>query len=284
MWRGATVMKSSIIVCFYERWQYLKACLDSLQLNAGNFDEVVIADDGSSEPCVRKLKELISLYDFPVVHAWHPDEGFRLAASRNNGIRHASGDYLIFLDCDFLVLPGTIECHLNAARRGRFVAGFHKYLNEQQTHVIFREGVSSSLLEQAYRSMPDKPVLRDHRSFIRHRILYRLHLAGARKQRCSSHFSIHRADMEYVNGYDENFVGWGGEDEDLAIRFAKAGFQGKSVMREAKALHLWHPSEIENRDWEHGPNIEYIRRKHISRFCENGLVRTDVNKHPGIIS
>ena len=267
-------MKTSVIISFYERLEYLKVCLDSLSLDSGDFDEVVIADDGSGESCVRELRELVKSYDFPVVHAWHPDEGFKLAASRNNGIKHASGDYLIFLDCDFMVLPGTIKCHLNAARRGRFVAGFCKYLGEEQTNKIFQTGVSDTLLEEAYRSLLEKPIVRNHRSFVRHRILYRLHLAGARKQRCSSHFSIHRADMEYVNGYDENFVGWGGEDEDLAIRFAKAGFQGKSIMREARALHLWHPSEIKNRDWENGPNIEYIRRKHIARFCDNGLVKT----------
>jgi len=268
------VMKTSIIVSFYERLNYLKACLDSLRLNAGDFDEIVIADDGSGESCVKELRELITLYDFPVVHAWHPDEGFRLAASRNNGIKHAKGEYLIFLDCDFVVLPGTIRCHLNAARRGRFVAGFCKYLGEKQTNTIFQTGVSGRLLEGVYQSLPERPILKDHRSFVRHRILYKLHIASARKQRCSSHFSIHRTDMEYVNGYDENFVGWGGEDEDLAIRFAKAGFQGKSIMREAKALHLWHPSEIRDRDWENGPNIEYIRRKHIPRFCHRGLTET----------
>ncbi|MCD6487460.1 MAG: glycosyltransferase [Syntrophobacterales bacterium] len=270
-------MKSSIIISFYERLKYLKACLDSLSSNSGDFDEVVIADDGSGESCVRELRGLIKSYDFPIVHAWHRDEGFRLAASRNNGIKRASGDYLIFLDCDFMVLPGTIEYHLNAARRGRFVAGFCKYLSEEQTNKIFQTGVSNTLLEESYSSLPEKPIVRDHRNFVRHRILYSLHLAGARKQRCSSHFSIHRADMEYINGYDENFVGWGGEDEDLAIRFAKAGFQGKSIMREARALHLWHPSEIKNRDWENGPNIEYIRRKHIPWFCDNGLTKTRID-------
>ena len=266
-------MKCSIIISFYERLAHLKACLDSLSLNSGDFGEVVIADDGSGESCVKKLRKLITSYDFPVVHAWQPNKGFRLAASRNNGIKHAIGDYLIFLDCDFMVLPGTIDCHLNAAKRGRFAAGFCKYLIEDQTDKIFQMGVSNTLLEELYRSLPEKPIVRDHRSFVRHRILYKLRLAGARKQRCSSHFSIHRADMEHINGYDENFVGWGGEDEDLAIRFAKAGFQGKSIMREARTLHLWHPSEIKDRNWETGPNIEYIGREYIPCFCDNGLVK-----------
>ncbi len=265
----------SIIISFYKRLEYLRCCLDSLRFYIETFDEVIIADDGSSNETVNRLKKLISTYSFPIKHTWQPNKGFRPAASRNNGIKHASGDYLIFLDCDFMVLPGTIDCHLNAAKRGRFAAGFCKYLIEGQTDKIFQMGVSNTLLEELYRSLPEKPIVRDHRSFVSHRILYKLRLAGARKQRCSSHFSIHRADMEYINGYDENFVGWGGEDEDLAIRFAKAGFQGKSIMRKARALHLWHPSEIKDRNWENGPNIEYIRRKNIPWFCDNGLVKAD---------
>ena len=266
-------MKTSIIICFYERLQHLKCCLDSLKSCADDFDEVVIADDGSSEPCVHKLKQMITDYNFPIVHTWQPDEGFRAAAVRNKGIKKASGDYLIFFDCDFVVLPGAIKCHLNAAKPGRFVAGFCKYLNEEQTNTIFQEGVSDKLIEELYQSLPEAPIIKDHRRFVRHRFFLRLGLTSARKQRLSSHFSVHRKDMEYVNGYDENFVGWGGEDEDLAIRLAEAGLEGKSVMRKARVFHLWHSKELGDKHWKEGSNVAYLERKNIPFFCENGLVK-----------
>ncbi len=266
-------MKTSIIICFYERLQHLKCCLDSLKSYADDFDEVVIADDGSGKSCVRQLKKMVHGYDFPVIHAWQPDEGFRAAAARNNGIRHASGDYLIFLDCDFIVLPGTIKFHFDAAKPGRFVGGFCKYLNEEQTNTIFKERVSDKLLEDMYQSLPEEPIIKNHRRFIRHRFFLRVGLASARKQRLSSHFSVHRKDIEYINGYDENFVGWGGEDEDLAIRFAEAGLEGKSIMREARVFHLWHSKELGDKHWKEGSNIEYIKRKDILFFCENGMLK-----------
>ncbi|MBW2570168.1 MAG: glycosyltransferase [Deltaproteobacteria bacterium] len=266
-------MKTSIIICFYERLQHLRFCLDSLKNCAGDFDEVVIADDGSGESCVRQLKKMISNYDFSIIHAWQPDEGFRAAAARNNAIRHTSGNYLIFLDCDFVVLPGTIKSHLDAAKPGRFVGGFCKYLNEEQTNIIFQKGVSDKLLEDIYQSLPEEPIIKDHRRFVRHRFFLKLGLASVRKQRLSSHFSIYRKDMEYINGYDENFVGWGGEDEDLAIRFAEAGLEGKSIMREARIFHLWHPKELGDKHWKEGSNVEYLKRKDIPFFCENGLVK-----------
>jgi glycosyltransferase involved in cell wall biosynthesis len=267
------IVKTSIIICFYKRLRHLKCCLDSLKPCSKNFDEVVIADDGSSESCVRKVKEIIADYDFPVIHVWQPKEGFRPAAARNNAIQKAIGDYLIFLDCDFVVLPGAVKCHLDAAKSGTFVAGFCKYLDEGQTNTIFQEGVSGKLLEDMYQLLPEDPIIKDHRRFIKHRIFFRLGLTSARKQRLSSHFSIHREDIARVNGYDENFVGWGGEDEDLAIRLAEAGLKGKSIMRKARVFHLWHPKEIGDKHWKEGSNVEYLKRKDIPFFCENGLVK-----------
>ncbi|HET6489705.1 MAG TPA: glycosyltransferase [Syntrophales bacterium] len=266
-------MKTSIIISFFERIDYLRCCLDALKCSAGDFEEVVIADDGSGEGTVARIEALIPLYDFPVVHAWHPKNGFRLAAARNNGIRHATGDYLVFIDCDFLLLPGAIQCHLRAARPGRFVAGLVKYLTEEQTGRLLASPVTGRLLEELYGELPDRPITREHRKFIWRSILLKPGWISPRKQRCSSHFSIHRRDMERINGYDENFVGWGGEDEDIAMRFVKAGFQGFSVISCARALHVWHPHELRGKHWKEGPNVPYLNRDNVPFFCENGLIK-----------
>ena len=77
--------------------------------------------------------------------------------------------------------------------------------------------------------------------------------------------------MEYINGYDENFVGWGGEDEDITLRMIKAGFRGKSVIPTARLLHLWHPNELGTRSWQEGSNVDYLYRKNIPVYCANGL-------------
>ena len=266
-------MKTSIIISFFERIDYLRCCLDALKYSAGDFEEVVIADDGSSEDTVAQIGALIPLYDFPVVHAWHRKDGFRLAAARNNGIRHATGDYLVFIDCDFLLLPGTIQCHLRAAKPGRFVAGLVKYLTEEQTGRLLVSPITGRLLEELYAELPDRPITREHRKFIWRSLLLKMGWISPRKQRCSSHFSIHRRDMERINGYDENFVGWGGEDEDIALRLVKAGFQGFSAISCARALHVWHRHELMGKHWKEGPNVPYLNRENVPFFCENGLIK-----------
>jgi glycosyltransferase involved in cell wall biosynthesis len=263
----------SIIISFYERLTHLKCCLDSLIHCAGDFAEVIIADDGSSQPTVEALKAIIPTYPFPIVHAWQPKDGFRLSASRNNGIRKSSGSYLIFLDCDFAVLPGAIRSHLEHARPGRFLAGLCKYLPEEPTRGLMGQSITPKALENLYAMLPEHPISREHWKFFRYSLLIRLHLASARKQRCSSHFSIHRQDLEAINGYDENFVGWGGEDEDISLRMVRAGFMGYPVINNARVLHLWHPQELGGKHWREGANIDYLYRKGIPAFCEKGLTQ-----------
>lgn len=263
----------SVIVSFYERLTHLKCCLDALTACAEDFSEVVIADDGSGEDTVRKLEGMIPSYPFPIVHAWHPKNGFRLSAARNNGIRRSRGEYLVFLDCDFAVLPGTIRCHREYMKRGRFVAGRFNYLPEEPTRRLIEEGVTPGRLGDLYHSLPDRLIEREHWKFVRYSLLIRLGLASPKKQRCSSHFSVHRSDMESINGYDENFVGWGGEDEDLSYRMVMSGLRGYSVISRARTLHLWHPQELGGRHWKEGANIPYLMRKEIPPFCGNGLVK-----------
>ena len=263
----------SIIICFYERLEHLKRCLDSLSFSSGSFDEVIITDDGSREDVVRRLKEMITHYDFSIHHVWQPNRGFRAAAARNTGIRHAKGDYLLFFDSDFLILPGTVDCHVNLARQGRFVAGNCKYLTEDQTTALFNGRISPEGLESVYSQIPEREMIKDHRRFIKRTILFRLHLLSYRKQSLGGHLSIHRRDINQVNGYDENFVGWGGEDEDLAMRLVKAGIYGRSAIRSARVLHMLHPKEIGDKHWKEGPNIDYFRRSEVPTYCDNGLYK-----------
>ena len=154
---------TSIIICFYERLQHLQYCLESLKFSKEDFDEVVISDDGSSPETVEGLNKLIENYDFPIRHIWQAKKGFRVAASRNNGIRNARGDYLIFFDCDFLILPGTVKEHTKRAQKGRFIAGNCKYLSESQTKNTFSKPLQSHSLKELYNNLPVGNLKKEHR-------------------------------------------------------------------------------------------------------------------------
>ncbi len=266
----------SVIVSFYERLEQLRCCLDALALCSGDFDEVIIADDGSSEATVTRLNGMLARYNFPISHASHPKEGFRLSATRNNGIRHARGDYLIFLDCDFLVLPDTIQYHQKMARPGRFVAGSCKYLTEEQSLVIMDSKITPELLEWYYRKLPDRNIIAQHRRYVKRSILIRMHLASPRKQSLGGHLSLYKKDIERINGYNEDFVGWGGEDEDLGVRLVASGVHCISAVRYARVMHVWHPSALKtscNTNWHTGTASDYFDRRKIQFRCVNGLIK-----------
>jgi glycosyltransferase involved in cell wall biosynthesis len=264
-------MRTSIVICFYERVEYLAACLDSLRSEMPCFDEVVVADDGSSADVVERVNRLRSRYDFPVVHAWHLRNGPRRAATRNNGIRKASGEYLVFFDADFAVLPGAARSHVEAARPRHFAAGRCKYTTEEQGRRILSEGVSDRLLEEVYGELPEEPIEKEHRRFVRYSRLRRIGLGDPRRLTFGGHFSAFRKDIEAVNGYDENYAGWGAEDMDIAHRMVLAGMRGTSVIREARVLHLWHPREMGQRHWKEGGNVPYFFRRDVPVYCDRGL-------------
>jgi hypothetical protein len=63
------------------------------------------------------------------------------------------------------------------------------------------------------------------------------HWRGAR----SCNLAVWRSDLDRVDGFDNNYVGWGLEDSDLLIRLLRAGVQRKDGRFSTGVFHLWHP-------------------------------------------
>ena len=84
--------KFSIIVPVYNTEKYLKRCLDSIKGQSFKDYEVIIVNDGSTD----NSSDIISKYPYKVIN----QENLGLSMARNNGVKVASGEYLIFLDSD----------------------------------------------------------------------------------------------------------------------------------------------------------------------------------------
>ena len=94
--------KITVIVTLYNRLEYARNMILALQQQTKQIDELIFADDGSSEKLMDFIADLLVDCKFNIKHVYQDDIGFRLARSRNNGAREASGDYLIFLPVFFL--------------------------------------------------------------------------------------------------------------------------------------------------------------------------------------
>lgn len=90
-------MKFSVVVPVYKVEKYLDQCVQSLLGQTYADLEVVLVDDGSPDQS-GAMCDAWAAKDarIRVVH----QENGGLSAARNTGIRHATGDYVLFLDSD----------------------------------------------------------------------------------------------------------------------------------------------------------------------------------------
>jgi hypothetical protein len=88
----------------------------------------------------------------------------------------------------------------------------------------------------------------------------------------SGNFALARSEFERINGFDENFLGWGCEDDDFGRRLRSGGIYTVSVLNRTCVYHLWHPpAPTRPRAWKEGGNVPYLQRSIRLTRCINGL-------------
>ena len=269
-------MKISVITTLYNRPEHLRLLVASLLAQTRVPDELVVADDGSDEATVVSMNRVLSGCGIPSKVVRQEKDGYRLAAARNKAIRASTGDYLLFLDCDIALLPDAVDQHRRYSAPHRLLCGNRALLDEVVTKALMAAVPSPSPedWEMAWAAADIAGLAEAARLFARHAALRRWHVARPHKPKLlGCHFSLYRDDVDGVNGFDENFVGWGYEDDDFARRLYKTGVEPRSVIQEARAMHLWHPSLAPQALERHRdrPNRAYFRRWRVSAFCQNGL-------------
>lgn len=97
----ASDIKYSVIVPVYNRIDEVRDLLESLVCQTQKNFEVIIVEDGSTEPC----EEIVDNYygSFHLKYFYKTNEGRSIA--RNYGIERASGRYFIFFDSDCVIPP-----------------------------------------------------------------------------------------------------------------------------------------------------------------------------------
>ena len=85
----------SVIIPVYNTAQYVEKCIDSVRSQTYVNIELIVVDDGSNIKTKQKLKELSSRIDV-LIH----QENKGQSTARNVGIKHAQGDFIVFIDSD----------------------------------------------------------------------------------------------------------------------------------------------------------------------------------------
>lgn len=98
-------MKLSIIIVSWNTGDLLEKCLRSVQKDlAGSMAEVFVIDNNSSDNTVEMIKE-----KFPRVKVIANKYNTGFAKANNQGIKEATGDYILLLNPDTELFPDTIS-------------------------------------------------------------------------------------------------------------------------------------------------------------------------------
>ena len=266
-----------LIINTHEQPEYLARVLGAISRQISSPEEVLLADDGSGEAVRSVFAKWSATQPIRTEHIWQPHEGFRRARILNQAIARARSEYLVFLDGDTLPHPRFIADHRRLGRRGAFIQGHRVLVKEQAAAWFGLKGFEQDRRRALWQGQLDG---------LKHAFRWPLPLLRARRdlrgiRGCN--LGIWRDDLVRVNGYNEDFIGWGREDSELAVRLLNQGVRRLDARGLALCYHLWHaPASRTGLPANDDLLAEAIERR--ATRCANGLqqhlVPTTPSPHP----
>jgi glycosyltransferase involved in cell wall biosynthesis len=258
------LMKLTLIITTYNWPKALFLVLESVKNQTLVPDEIIIADDGSSSETKKSITEFISNNDLNLIHIWQKDIGFRAARSRNNALKNSTGDYIILIDGDMVLHKNFIQDHSTNSEFGYFVQGSRVLINEiESKKILSRKKISFNFFSSG---------LKNRKNSIRSKLLSKLfsnkknNLRGIK----SCNLAFFRQDCMNINGFNNDFEGWGREDSEFVVRLINSGLKRKNLRFNAIQFHIWHNEN--NREMLYKNNL--ILEKTINNSlvrCKNGI-------------
>jgi GT2 family glycosyltransferase len=215
---------------------------------------------------------------FPVMFTTHQHCGFQLARCRNEGAMLSRAPYLLFSDGDCIFPPDHLEQHLRARRPATAWSGDCLRLDESSTRRVDPALIASGGYQDW---VPRSEWRRLRRRWIKDRI-YEVIGHPTKPKLTGCNIALWRCDFERINGFDERFVGWGCEDDDLAFRLRRCGVRIASSLGFTHVVHMWHPYEPSRpAKWGNGANVGYLLRRGKPTRCVLGLSAHDSSARAG---
>lgn len=222
------------------------ACLEGIQI------EIVVVDDGSSDPHRSSIRKLVS-HETRVIFA---DRNLGRSGAVNLGVSESAHDLVLVLDCD--CLPGSrnfFSHHLHAiADADVSLGGLLKLKNDFWGR--YQDLAVERRIKHFNLGMPF--------SFTTQNVLIRKHV------------------FQSVGGYDEAYKHYGFEDRDLLIRLQEAGARlayspGSPVVHCDTRISLTSVARKMREAGRHTSSI--FRARHGSAYRLLGYSRLDVRNH-----
>lgn len=219
----------SMVLTTHNRMGLLELVLASINAQTFKDFELIVLDDHSSDGTFRFCKEYILKSGFPMMYVRTDESGNNLGRLRNAGAGLSRGQYLIFLDDDIIIVPRFIEQYAEHFFKNpdNVYMGKLLYVRSDAKKKMSIDSVVNGNFECLEGNLfsdedPRKAELKDVPCY------YKV---------WGGNLGIKKSIFSSINGYDEDFIYWGGLDTDLGYRLMKQGY-GLVVLDDCLGYHL----------------------------------------------
>ncbi|HET7840490.1 MAG TPA: glycosyltransferase [Terriglobia bacterium] len=265
-------MKASVIIPVYNAVRHLELVLAGFGRQTFADFELIVADDGSGPEMRQFVDAFTQRSPFQMNYVFQPDEGFRKSRILNAAIRLAKTDYLVFSDGDCIPHRRFLEAHWAHREPRTILLGRRVKFGERISSQLTPDAVAAGALEKSplrrlLGAMVSDGSHWDEGVYLRSAWLRKL-ISRKAPYMLGSTYSLEKSLVEEINGFNEEFVGYGGEDIEFECRLRLAGARFKWVRHQAIQYHLHHAQKVETPG-----NAELVQKsKALGRAaCAKGL-------------
>lgn len=232
---------ASVILATYNDSNILEYSLATFARQSFADFELILADDGSHEDYSPILGKWAPQLARGIVHVRHERSGFRKTRIQNRAAHVARANNLIFVDIDCLLQRNFVKNHLaflhsGVALTGRRVHIRREILPSPQTIYDrgFQLGFAKLLAER----------IRGRARVIEHGLELPFFYESSNNGILGCNFSVTKRDFTAVNGFNEDFLGRGGEDTDIDFRLRHNGVRIRCLRNKLIQYHLMHDVRV----------------------------------------
>ncbi|MGM5483024.1 MAG: galactosyltransferase-related protein [Nanobdellota archaeon] len=205
-----------------------------------------VVDYGSNYENAREIKHITKNFGYNYIRC--EAEEWSRSKALNIGIRNSNSRYILTSDADIIFSKSYISGAVEVLKRKPFGV-VYSYCLDLPEHL-------NDELEKKFKN---------NESIIVESFAHK----GSKRSFKHASFGINLTYREFynrINGYDEYYVGWGGEDDDLYRRFLLLGLDPIVLCdKEKYYLHIWHPKYggvlTEKRYYQMIQNSKYLHQK-----------------------
>lgn len=264
-------IRYSFVIPTYNNRELLRNTLESLnhvEKPAHAEFEVIVSDDGSDDNSEEFIWGVNRNY--PIEYVYTPRDGkSSRARTRNRGIDRAKGEICVFIDSDIIV-PAD---HLGQIERC-FSYGNDMYVYGNRLMMVEpfpMEKIGKEPVRAGDYYSSDDPDVLEYRHLTMDKLSYNPNCdTYSWMQVYGCNLAVRRDRLRTIGGFDENFVMWGMEDQELGYRMRESGLQ-PVINSRMEVIHQYHGER----------NDLFIEDAKIEGFKQN--IDYFVMKHPNAI-